>query len=138
MRHSAGLGGQNGGGGRRPQGCAGAYTPLSPRRTNRTGRPMADTQFDVLTIGNAIVDVIAPIDPAFLAREGMAEGIMHLVDAARSAYLYERMPLDKRQISGGSSANTAAVVASYGGRAAGGGGGAAGPRGGGGADERKD
>jgi hypothetical protein len=46
---------------------------------------MADTQFDVLTIGNAIVDVIAPIDPGFLAREGMSEGIMHLVDAERAA-----------------------------------------------------
>ncbi len=79
---------------------------------------MADTQFDVLTIGNAIVDVIAPIDKAFLDREGMAEGIMHLVDAERSATLYDRMPADKRQISGGSSANTAAGVASFGGRAA--------------------
>ena len=78
---------------------------------------MADTQFDVLTIGNAIVDVIAPIDPQFLKREGMDEGIMHLVDAERSAYLYDRMPDDKRQISGGSAANTAAGVASFGGRA---------------------
>jgi sugar/nucleoside kinase (ribokinase family) len=78
---------------------------------------MADTQFDVLTIGNAIVDVIAPVEPDFLAREGLDEGIMHLVDAARSAYLYERMPAIKRQISGGSSANTAAGVASFGGRA---------------------
>jgi sugar/nucleoside kinase (ribokinase family) len=43
---------------------------------------------------------------------------MHLVDADRSAYLYDRMPDDKRQISGGSSANTAAGVASFGGRAA--------------------
>ena len=79
---------------------------------------MADTQFDVLTIGNAIVDVIAPIDPDFLRREGLTEGIMHLVDAERSAYLYDRMPADKRQIPGGSSANTAAGVASLGGRAA--------------------
>jgi sugar/nucleoside kinase (ribokinase family) len=79
---------------------------------------MADTQFDVLTIGNAIVDVIAAVDPGFLSSEGMAEGIMHLVDADRSAYLYERMPAEKRQISGGSSANTAAGVASFGGRAA--------------------
>ena len=78
---------------------------------------MADTAFDVLTIGNAIVDVIAPIDPGFLEREGMDEGIMHLVDAERSAYLYDRMPADKRQISGGSAANTAAGVASLGGRA---------------------
>jgi sugar/nucleoside kinase (ribokinase family) len=79
---------------------------------------MADTQFDVLTIGNAIVDVIAPIDPEFLQREGLTEGIMHLVDAERSASLYDRMPEAKRQISGGSSANTAAGVASFGGRAA--------------------
>lgn len=79
---------------------------------------MADTQFDVLTIGNAIVDVIAPIDPAFLKAEGMDEGIMHLVDAGRSAYLYDRMPPEKRMISGGSSANTAAGVANLGGRAA--------------------
>lgn len=79
---------------------------------------MADTQFDVLTIGNAIVDVIAPVEPAFLVAEGMDEGIMHLVDAERSAYLYELMPADRRQISGGSSANTAAGVAAYGGRAA--------------------
>ncbi len=79
---------------------------------------MADTQFDVLTIGNAIVDVIAPVAPGFLAAEGMEEGIMHLVDAARSDELYARMPADKRQISGGSSANTAAGVAGFGGRAA--------------------
>jgi sugar/nucleoside kinase (ribokinase family) len=43
---------------------------------------------------------------------------MHLVDAERSAYLYDRMPEDKRQISGGSAANTAAGIASLGGRAA--------------------
>lgn len=79
---------------------------------------MADNRFDVLTIGNAIVDIIAPIEPGFLAREGMSEGIMHLIDEERSAYLYERMPADKRQISGGSAANTAAGVASLGGRAA--------------------
>jgi sugar/nucleoside kinase (ribokinase family) len=75
-------------------------------------------RFDVLTIGNAIVDVIAPIDPGFLARENMTEGIMHLVDAERSAHLYDLMPADKRQISGGSAANTAAGVASLGGKAA--------------------
>lgn len=79
---------------------------------------MADTRFDVLTIGNAIVDVIAPIDPGFLEREGLSEGIMHLVDESRSVYLYDRMPAQKRQISGGSAANTAAGVASLGGRAA--------------------
>jgi sugar/nucleoside kinase (ribokinase family) len=79
---------------------------------------LADMRFDVLTIGNAIVDVIAPIDPGFLAREGLTEGIMHLIDAEQSEALYERMPIDKRRISGGSAANTAAGVASLGGRAA--------------------
>lgn len=78
---------------------------------------MAETRFDVLTIGNAIVDIIAPIDEGFLSREGLAEGIMHLVDEERSLYLYDRMPADKRQISGGSAANTAAGVASLGGSA---------------------
>lgn len=78
---------------------------------------MPQSRFDVLTIGNAIVDVIAPIDPGFLEREGLTEGIMHLIDEARSIYLYDRMPADKRQISGGSAANTAAGVASLGGRA---------------------
>ena len=79
---------------------------------------MPRSRFDVLTIGNAIVDVIAPIDDGFLEREGMSEGIMHLIDEARSIELYDRMPAGKRQISGGSAANTAAGVASLGGRAA--------------------
>lgn len=79
---------------------------------------MAEARFDVLTIGNAIVDIIAPIDPGFIEREGLSEGIMHLVDAERSEYLYARMPENKQQISGGSSGNTAAGVASLGGRAA--------------------
>ena len=79
---------------------------------------MADARFDVLTIGNAIVDVIAPVERRFLAQEGMTEGIMHLIDAERSLYLYDRMPADKRQVSGGSAANTAAGVVSLGGRAA--------------------
>lgn len=79
---------------------------------------MAGTRFDVLTIGNAIVDVIAPIEDGFLEAEGLSEGIMHLVDVDRSEYLYGRMPANKQQISGGSAANTAAGVASLGGRAA--------------------
>jgi sugar/nucleoside kinase (ribokinase family) len=79
---------------------------------------VADARFDVLTIGNAIVDVIAPIERDFLVREGMSEGIMHLIDAERALYLYDRMPSHKRQVSGGSAGNTAAGVASLGGRAA--------------------
>lgn len=79
---------------------------------------MPQTRFDVLTIGNAIVDVIARVDEAFLIAEGMEKSIMHLVDADRSAYLYDRMPADREQVSGGSSANTAVGIAALGGRAA--------------------
>lgn len=79
---------------------------------------MTQTRFDVLTIGNAIVDIIAPVEPGFIEREGMKEGIMHLIDTDRAEDLYSKMPLTRQQISGGSAANTAAGVASLGGRAA--------------------
>ena len=79
---------------------------------------MTQTRFDVLTIGNAIVDIIAPVAPGFIEAEGMSEGIMHLIDTDRAEDLYGKMPLTRQQISGGSAANTAAGVASLGGRAA--------------------
>jgi sugar/nucleoside kinase (ribokinase family) len=79
---------------------------------------MSHTRFDVLTIGNAIVDIIAPVEAGFIEREGMSEGIMHLIDTDRAEDLYGKMPLTRQQISGGSAANTAAGVASLGGRAA--------------------
>ncbi|MBE7732602.1 adenosine kinase [Devosia faecipullorum] len=79
---------------------------------------MTQTRFDVLTIGNAIVDIIAPIEPGFIEREGMQEGIMHLIDSDRAGDLYGKMPPGRQQSSGGSAANTAAGVASLGGRAA--------------------
>lgn len=76
------------------------------------------TRFDALTIGNAIVDVIAPVDDRFLIDEGMRKSIMHLVDAERSAALFDKMPTAKTMIPGGSAANTAAGLAALGGRAA--------------------
>ncbi|KKC37720.1 carbohydrate kinase [Devosia epidermidihirudinis] len=79
---------------------------------------MTQTRFDVLTIGNAIVDIIAPVEPGFIEAEGMSKGIMHLIDGARAEHLYGKMPLSRQQISGGSAGNTAAGVASLGGRAA--------------------
>ncbi|SEQ22507.1 Sugar or nucleoside kinase, ribokinase family [Devosia sp. YR412] len=79
---------------------------------------MTQTRFDVLTIGNAIVDIIAPAPEGFIEAEGMNKGIMHLIDTDRAEDLYSRMPLERQQISGGSAANTAAGVASLGGRAA--------------------
>jgi sugar/nucleoside kinase (ribokinase family) len=78
---------------------------------------MTAPRFDLLTIGNAIVDIIATVSPSFLDREGMNKGIMHLIDESRAESLYSKMPPQKRQTSGGSAANTAAGVASLGGRA---------------------
>ncbi|MBA2771448.1 MAG: adenosine kinase [Sphingomonas sp.] len=77
---------------------------------------MADPRLDVLAIGNAIVDVIADVDDAFLDAEGLTKGSMRLIDAAEAERLYSHMPL-ARQVSGGSAGNTAAGVAALGGRA---------------------
>ena len=79
---------------------------------------MTQTRFDVLTIGNAIVDIIAPVEDGFIGREGMSKGIMHLIDGERAEALHAAMPPGRRQVSGGSAGNTAAGVASLGGRAA--------------------
>ena len=73
--------------------------------------------FDVAAIGNAIVDVIAPADDAFLMAEGMAKGAMTLIDEGRATELYGRMAAGI-EASGGSAANTVAGVASLGGRSA--------------------
>lgn len=73
-------------------------------------------RLDVVAIGNAIVDVIATVDDAFLAANGVGKGVMTLVDQQRSAELYAAMP-PAREISGGSAANTAAGLGSIGARA---------------------
>ncbi|MGB3900733.1 MAG: adenosine kinase [Mesorhizobium sp.] len=76
---------------------------------------MAD--YDVLCIGNAIVDIIAQCDDAFLETNGIVKGAMNLIDARRAELLYSRMG-PAVEASGGSAGNTAAGIASFGGRAA--------------------
>src|SRR3954447_8634215 len=73
--------------------------------------------YDVAAIGNAIVDVIAPADDAFLAANSLDKGAMMLVDQAQSAALYAKMAAGV-ETSGGSAGNTVAGVASFGGKAA--------------------
>ena len=73
--------------------------------------------YDVAAIGNAIVDVIAPAEDAFLVEHGLDKGAMMLVDQARSQALYSKMAAGL-EASGGSAANTIAGVASFGGKAA--------------------
>ena len=73
--------------------------------------------YDVAAVGNAIVDVLASADDAFLNAEGLVKGSMGLIDAERAASLYGRMGAGI-EASGGSAANTVAGLASLGGRAA--------------------
>ncbi|WP_018240361.1 adenosine kinase [Ensifer sp. BR816] len=73
--------------------------------------------YDVLCVGNAIVDIIAHCDDEFLKTNGIMKGAMNLIDATRAELLYSRMG-DGIEASGGSAGNTAAGVASFGGRAA--------------------
>lgn len=78
---------------------------------------MTDTRFDVLGVGNAIVDVLAQVDDAFLERHGLVKDAMLLIDEERAHALYEAFP-PSQEISGGSAANTLAGVANLGGRGA--------------------
>jgi sugar/nucleoside kinase (ribokinase family) len=77
---------------------------------------MVSTQFDVLAIGNAIVDVLARTDDAFLVQHKMHKGTMRLIDEVQAAKLYDAMG-PAVEISGGSAANTVVGVASLGARA---------------------
>lgn len=78
---------------------------------------MTDAHHDVLGVGNAIVDILAASDDAFLAAQGMDKGGMALVDEARAHAIYAAMGAGV-EASGGSAANTIAGIASFGGRAA--------------------
>jgi len=71
--------------------------------------------YDVAGIGNAIVDVLAPVSDAFLLQHNIAKGVMTLVDEFRAQQLYEAFGAVS-EIAGGSAANTLAGVASLGGR----------------------
>ena len=78
---------------------------------------MTETTHDLGAVGNAIVDVLAPCDDAFLEREGLVKGSMMLIDEARAVSLYAAMAAGV-EASGGSAGNTIAGAASFGGRAA--------------------
>src|SRR5689334_2686678 len=78
---------------------------------------MTTLAYDVLGIGNAIVDIIARADDNFLLQHRMSKGTMSLIDEARAAAIYEAMG-PATEISGGSAANTIVGVASFGARAA--------------------
>ena len=78
---------------------------------------MTAARYDVIGIGNAIVDVVAHADDAFVATHGLAKGVMTLIDADTAKVLYDAMA-PAVECSGGSAANTIAGLASLGVRAA--------------------
>jgi len=78
---------------------------------------MTAARYDVLGIGNAIVDVLARAEDDFLVRHDMRKGAMTLIDETRALAIYDAMG-PAVEISGGSAANTIVGCASLGGRAA--------------------
>jgi sugar/nucleoside kinase (ribokinase family) len=73
--------------------------------------------FDVVGIGNALVDVLSHEDDTFVDKMGLERGAMTLIDEARAHELYDAMGPGV-EISGGSAANTMVGIAAFGGRAA--------------------
>jgi sugar/nucleoside kinase (ribokinase family) len=73
--------------------------------------------YDVVGVGNALVDVLAHADEGFIARHDLVKGSMTLVDTDRALELYRALG-GAIEMSGGSAANTMCGVASLGGRAA--------------------
>ena len=73
--------------------------------------------YQVVGIGNALVDVLSHCDEDFLTDNGIEKGIMQLIDTGRASELYDKMG-PATEISGGSAANTIAGLAALGGRTA--------------------
>lgn len=78
---------------------------------------MSGTRFDVVGIGNAIVDVLAHAEEDFLVANGLNKGTMTLIDPVTADSLYAKMGPGV-ECSGGSAANTIAVLSSMGGQGA--------------------
>jgi sugar/nucleoside kinase (ribokinase family) len=84
--------------------------------TDANASAIPPAELDVVAVGNAIVDVIAHADEAFIVQHGLPKGSMRLIDLEESARLYAAMG-PGTESSGGSAANTVAGVAGFGGRA---------------------
>ena len=77
---------------------------------------MPDASLDVLAVGNALVDMLARVDDAWLAERGIAKGATTLIDEGFAAWLGEQVEPEV-ELSGGSAANTAVGLAALGARA---------------------
>lgn len=77
---------------------------------------MTSSTYDVVAVGNAIIDVLQTVPDAFLTEENIAKGAMTLIDEARADHLTARLS-NAVVAAGGSAANTMTGVASFGGTA---------------------
>jgi len=76
-----------------------------------------DQTYDVVAIGNAILDILSFTEDAFIESQGLTKGTMTLIDQERASELYDHMS-QAEEVSGGSAANTLAGMASLGSRTA--------------------
>ena len=91
-------------------------TTVVEQNMENSGRA-AECRFDLLGIGNAIVDVLAPVEADFPQRNGMVAGSMALIDGERAQILYNQIHREK-EMGGGSAANTCVVASNMGARVA--------------------
>lgn len=77
---------------------------------------VADKQYDVFGVGNAIVDTLAQVEDQHVARLELAKGSMALMDSGQQAKVLHSLEHHALQLaSGGSAANTMVAVAQSGG-----------------------
>ncbi|HOY76962.1 MAG TPA: adenosine kinase [Hyphomonadaceae bacterium] len=75
-------------------------------------------KYDVVALGNAIMDVIAQVDDDFLVKHEIPKARTNLISPERCDYLYNALPASRLETSGGSAGNTVAGLMSLGGKAA--------------------
>lgn len=75
-------------------------------------------KYDVVALGNAIMDVIAQVDDDFLVKHDIPKARTNLISPERCDYLYNALPANRVETSGGSAGNTVAGLMSLGGKAA--------------------
>ena len=77
---------------------------------------MTQSSYDVVAVGNAIIDILKPVPDAFLGAEAITKGAMTLIDEPRADHLTAAFGADAIVAAGGSAANTMTGVASLGGK----------------------
>ena len=75
-------------------------------------------KYDVVALGNAIMDVIAQVDDDFLVKHDIPKARTNLITTERCDYLYNALPDSRVETSGGSAGNTVAGLRSLGANAA--------------------